>query len=114
MGWSPAEPQLTHHPAYRPRNWPTDPSRQAVRRWGDLHLPIHLLPLPTYAAWCNPIEQLWRQVRQDLTHHPWADDLPALRRHLDARLDQFAHGSQALLRTVGLSRLDLAGARASA
>ena len=104
------EPQLPHFPRYVPPTWPSDPSPEARRRWGDLHLPIQLLPLPTYASWCNPIEQLWRQLRQDLTHfHPWADDLPALRQQLDAFLAQFAHGSADLLRYVGLQALNLAG-----
>lgn len=86
-----------------PPNWPTEPSPSALRKWGGLHLPIQLVPLPTYASWCNPIEKLWRKLRQDHLHlHPCADDLPTLRQRVLTFLDQFAHGSEILLRSVGL------------
>ena len=62
------ESQETRWPWYRPPNWPTEPSAAAIRRWGALKLPIQIVPLPTYASWCNPIEKLWRKPRQDVTH----------------------------------------------
>ena len=66
-------------------------------------MPIQLVPLPTYASWCNPIEKVWRKLRQELTHlHLWAADLPRLRAEIDYFLDQFAAGSSALLEYVGL------------
>jgi hypothetical protein len=59
--------------------------------------------LPTYAPWLNPIEKLWRWLRQDvLKLHRWADDWPGVRQHVNHFLDQFATGSQALLYYVGL------------
>jgi transposase len=59
--------------------------------------------LPTYAPWLNPIEKLWHWLRRDvLKAHRLADDWPQLRSHVNAFLDQFAHGSPALLRYVGL------------
>lgn len=59
--------------------------------------------LPTYAPWLNPIEQLWRWLRRDaLKGRRLADDWPQLRQQGNAFLDQFAHGSPALLRYVGL------------
>jgi hypothetical protein len=91
---------------YRPQpapNWPADPSPPALRRWGDLQLPIQRVGLPTYASWLNPIEQRWRKLRQELTHlHSFADDLLALRAQIDRFLAHFAHGSTDLLRYVGL------------
>ena len=67
-------------------------------------MPIQLVPLPTYASWLNPIEKLWRWLRQDLGHrHPWADDLPALRAAIARFLTQFAEGSDDLRHYVGLS-----------
>lgn len=98
------EPQQTRWPWHRPTNWPTAPSRAAIKRWGHLHLPIQIVPLPTYASWCNPIEKLWRKLKQDLLHlHPWADDLLLLRDKIDTFLRQFAQGSLDLLRYVGRS-----------
>lgn len=104
------QPQSCPFPFPRPPSWPAEPSTAALRKWGDLRLPIRLLPLPTYASWLNPIEKLWRWLRQDVVHlHPWADDLPALRAAADAFLAQFAAGADAsatLLRYVGLETHD--------
>jgi len=98
------EPQTSPFPFHRPGNWPTTPSAAAVRKWGTLALPFQIVSLPTYASWCNPIEKLWRKLRQDVTHlHRWADTLPRLREEIDAFLMQFATGSSDLLRYVGLS-----------
>jgi transposase len=59
--------------------------------------------LPTYAPWLNPIEKLWRWVRQAvLKMHRWVEDWPRVTQRVRDFLDQFAHGSQALLHSVGL------------
>jgi hypothetical protein len=97
------EPQETRHLRPLPPSWPRQPSAAAVKRWGKLNLPIQLVPLPTYASWCNPTHKLWRKLRQELTHlHPWAADLSRLREEIDQFLAQFATGSTDLLRYVGL------------
>lgn len=101
------QPQTTQWLRATPPNWPLTPSAAAVRKWGHLHLPIQAVPLPTYASWLNPIEKLWRWLKQEVLHlHRLADDLPELRtaidRFLDRFLDRFASGSDQLLRYVGL------------
>src|SRR5437899_885302 len=59
--------------------------------------------LPTYAPWLNPIEKLWRWLRQDvLKMHRWVEDWPRVKQRVHDFLDQFAHGSHDLLRYVGL------------
>jgi transposase len=59
--------------------------------------------LPTYAPWLNPLEKLWRWLRQDvLKMHRWVEDWPQVKQRVHDFLDQFAHGSAALLRYVGL------------
>jgi len=74
------ETQESPWPIYRPPNWQSEPSAEAVRRWGGLALPIQLVPLPTYASWTNPIEKLWRKARQDVLHlHRFANHLEELR-----------------------------------
>ena len=104
------QPQDSPFPFPRPGHWPAAPDAAAVRKWGELRLPIQLLPLPTYASWRDPIEKLWRAFRQEVVHlHPWADDLPALRAAADAFFARFAAGSAAaadLLRSVGLEPHD--------
>jgi hypothetical protein len=84
-------------------SWPTEPTAAARRKWGHLQLPLQLLSLPSYASWENPIEKLWRWLKQEVLHlHRQASDLPQLRALVLAFLGQFEHGSQALLRYVGL------------
>lgn len=64
---------------------------------------IELLWLPTYAPWTNPIEKLWRWLRQDVLHqHRWAADWTTLLAQVAAFFDRFTDGSPALLRYVGL------------
>lgn len=64
---------------------------------------LHPVWLPTYAPWLNPIEKLWRWLRQAvLRQHQLAADWPALRDRVRAFLDQFHTGSTELLHYVGL------------
>jgi hypothetical protein len=71
----------------------------ALRRWPRIE-PVWL---PTYAPWLNPIEKLWRWLRQDvLKMHRLAGDWSALRGRVNQFLGQFAGGSHDLLRYVGL------------
>lgn len=59
--------------------------------------------LPTYASWLNPIEKLWRWLRQDVVHdHRHAEDFKSLRNQAALWLDQFEHGSHKLLHYVGI------------
>lgn len=80
--------------------------------------PVHKLPevfqsmqenglmplfLPTYASWLNPIEKLWRWLKQDILHlHTLANDLNTLRTQVCDFLNGFASGSNPLLCYVGL------------
>jgi DDE superfamily endonuclease len=64
---------------------------------------LSLVWLPTYAPWLNPIEKFWRWVRQEVLYlHRDAADWQALQDHLHAFLAQFATGSPAVLKYVGL------------
>ena len=94
------EPQATRWARKTPSNWPTQPSAKAKR----LNLPLQLLPLPTYASWCNPIEKFWRKLQQEVLHlHREADDWQALREKILLFLKQHETASQELLRYVGLT-----------
>lgn len=82
-----------------PTNWPQVPSKRAIHD----DLPIQLLCLPTYASWLNPIEKLWRRLRQDVIHmHRSSDDWQGLKRDVGCFLGQFQSGSEELLHYVGL------------
>ena len=65
---------------------------------------IHLLKLPTYSPWLNPIEKLWRWVRQHVSHaHPWCDDFQTFRDALGAAFQHTSAGLPEVLCYVGLS-----------
>jgi hypothetical protein len=64
---------------------------------------IELLCLPTYAPWLNPIEKLWRWLKQEVVHgHRFAAQWNALKTAIAAFLDRFAEPSPDLLRYTGL------------
>jgi transposase len=82
----------------------------SIHRHGDVTAALEGWPriepvwLPTYAPWLNPIEKLWRWLRQDvLKLHRLAGDWASLRGRVNQSLGQFATGSHALLHYVGLS-----------
>jgi hypothetical protein len=93
-------PQSFPVSGYPPKTWPTQPSTQARR----LNLPIQMVFLPTYAPWTNPIEKLWRWLKQDVIYlHRCADHFAELQIQVASFLDQFREGSRQLLRYVGLT-----------
>lgn len=82
-----------------PANWPDAPRAKAVQD----DLPIQMVFLPTYASWLNPIEKLWRWLRQDVLHlHRFSDDWQALKQAVLDFMLPFAEGSSELLHYVGL------------
>lgn len=96
---APLQPQAFPFPPKLPPTWPTSPSEKAVHD----DLPIQLLCLPTYASWLNPIEKLWRWLKQDILHlHRLSSDWLALKQLVADFLDTFTSGSLDLLRYVGL------------
>lgn len=83
--------------------WPHHFAPQVSATASALH--IALVPLPTYSSWRNPIEKLWRWLKQDVLHmHPWADHWPLTKTYVCSFLDRFAQPSPALLRYAGLFR----------
>lgn len=96
---APLQEQAFPFPPKLPPTWPTAPSDKAVHD----DLPIQLLCLPTYASWLNPIEKLWRWLKQDILHlHRLSSDWPALKQRVADFLDTFSSGSLDLLHYVGL------------
>ncbi|MCS3634919.1 hypothetical protein GGP57_002252 [Salinibacter ruber] len=92
------EPQQWPWPFKVPGNWPEVSSGATAKD----PLPIQIVGLPTYAPWLNPIEKLWRYLKQEVVHLHQEENFAPLHDHVDAFLDQFADGSQHLLRCVGL------------
>jgi len=64
---------------------------------------IELMWLPTYAPWLNPIEKLWKWLKNDvLTAHRQSDNWIQLRQKVEAFLRRFERPSSELLRYCGL------------
>lgn len=93
------QPQQWRYPPKLPANWPPVTATE-----GDpAGLPIVLLNLPTYASWLNPIEKLWRWLKQDVLHlHAHSFHWDELKQQVNQFLDSFTTGSIPLLRYVGL------------
>ena len=82
-------------------NWPVHKTPTVLDAAEENRLTV--LFLPTYASWLNPIEKLWRWLKQEILHlHRHADDLAQLRQEVRDFLDQFAGGSLELLHYVGI------------
>lgn len=82
-----------------PGHWSQEPSTKAIHD----NLPIQLVCLPTYASWLNPIEKLWRWLKQDILHlHRLSNDWSQLKQQVAQFLDKFLQGSSELLRYTGL------------
>jgi len=93
------QPQHFEFPIHVPGNWPGEPSPRAK----PANLPIKILQLPTYASWANPIEKLWRWVRQMVIHlHRLSDEWSILKQRIWDFIQAFRNGSNELLRYVGL------------
>ncbi len=105
------QPQHFQFPIHVPDNWPGEPSTKAIRyaekreaeKSRFKKLPIKILQLPTYASWANPIEKLWRWVRQSVIHlHRLSDKWDILKQRIRDFILLFRKGSNELLRYVGL------------
>ena len=93
-------PQTTVFAKPTPPKW----TGKLSKKIGTLaKLRIEIVQLPTYASWTNPIEKLWRWVRQSVIHlHRLSEDWQALQDEVLAFMEQFKGGSQPLLYYVGL------------
>lgn len=66
---------------------------------------VRLLRLPTYAPWTNPIEKVWRKLKQELLRqHDFVDDWEGLRSAVEAWLQRAREDPESLRRYTGLRR----------
>lgn len=93
------EPQLWPWEYPVPPNWAPFCEHDRVSQ----PLPIQLVPLPTYSPWLNPIEKLWRLLRQRVVHNfPDIDSPTLLLERIDSFFQALSHGDNDLLHYVGL------------
>jgi hypothetical protein len=82
-------------------NWPVHQHPEVLHWLKSSRLQV--LFLPTYAPWTNPIEKVWRRLKQELLHlHPWGDDWLGLLGAVQNWFDRWHEASVDLLRYVGL------------
>lgn len=83
-------------------NWPVHWQPDVLARLQQSKItPIFL---PTYAPWLNPIEKVWRKLKQEILHlHRYKSRWQELQERVQHWLDQYHHPSAELLRYVGLS-----------
>lgn len=81
--------------------WPVHTHEKVLAEAAKQH--IHLLFLPTYAPWLNPIEKLWRWLKQEVVYtHRLADDWQGLKAAAAAFLKRFDGPSPDLVRYTGM------------
>lgn len=82
-------------------NWPVHKHDQLIEQLETDG--ISPLFLPTYASWLNPIEKLWRWLRQEVLHnHQLSHQFKSLRKKVVEWLEAFVDESIELLIYVGL------------
>ena len=85
-------------------NWPVHFSAPVTQLLATELQSIHLLALPTYSPWLNPIEKLWGWLEDYLLKmHPFAGRWDTIPTKVANFLDCFAGPSPSLLRRVGLA-----------
>ena len=64
---------------------------------------LTVFQLPSYSPDYNPIEKLWKQVKQEDTHLVYFPTFEALREKVEMALLKFARRAEDLLRLCGLT-----------
>jgi transposase len=83
-------------------NWPVHYHAKVLATAAELRITLYWLP--TYSPWANPIEKVWRQLKQDVLRlHRWSDQWETLKEAVALFLAQAAAPSPERLRYVGLA-----------
>jgi hypothetical protein len=82
-------------------NWPPHFHPQVLEAFAaNRMVPLRL---PTYAPWTNPVEKVWKRLKQEILHlHDFEDDWCGLQHAVQCWLNRWLHGSLDLLHSVGL------------
>lgn len=84
-------------------NWPVHFHEQVTQLLASQPR-LQVLRLPTYAPWLNPIEKLWRWVRQTFCHaHPFSDDFREFKLQVQQCLAEAAHKGAEMLGYCGVT-----------
>ena len=87
---------------HKPKSWD---NVKPKKKFIGLNLPVQMVFLPTYASWLNPIEKVWKKLKQEKIHlHTCTDALPKLKENIIEWLKPLEKGSEELLKYVGLRK----------
>ena len=68
-------------------------------------LPVQMVFLPTYASWLNPIEKVWKKLKQEKVHlHRETDAIGELKEKIKKWFGALSQGSEEMLKYVGLRK----------
>jgi transposase len=82
-------------------NWPVHFQAEVLA--GVKESKLSLLFLPTYAPWLNPIEKVWRKLKQEILHqHRYSSRWKELQQRVQDWLDEYDRPAPDLLHSVGL------------
>ena len=84
---------------------------EALEEYSDIREKIELIKLPRYSPDLNPIEQLWRKARYEITHNRFFKNLKDLRSALASFFRKFIEPNDEI---VSLCRFDFTKERHSA
>lgn len=89
---------------YLPKSWQHLKPR---KKYIGINLPVQLVYLPTYASWLNPIEKVWRRLKQEVIHnHRATDDFDTLKMRVTQWFNSQALQTNELRQYVGLKAPD--------
>lgn len=94
------EPQLYPFSMVLPKSWQ---QLKARKKYVNMNLPIQLIYLPSYASWLNPIEKIWKWLKQDVIHlHRMTDDFLSLKAKVLEWFNKPTHSAEQILKFIGL------------
>ena len=74
-----------------------------AEKYKKLNLPIQLVPLPTYASWLNPVEKIWKWLKQEVIHnHSFANNFKELKIQVSNFLQRIQKPSNQNLSVAGV------------
>lgn len=94
------EAQRCPYPFFRPASWK---DLQPSGRYQGENINIQLVPLPTYSPWLNPVEKVWKWLKQTIIHnHAYANNFKELKVKVEQFLLEIANRAEITLSIVGL------------
>lgn len=94
------EKQHYPFPFVQPTSWK---NIKPAEKYKKLNLPIQLLPLPTYASWLNPVEKIWKWLKQEILHnHSFANNFKELKELVNNFLQRIQIPSHKNLAVTGI------------